>query len=181
MKFEEKKRMKREEIAELFKGLGELIERGELRVGGEALPTLDSAEVEVEYKEKKGRAKLEIEIKWRPGKRPMQEKHIEETLPTISEVKQSLKRAFKTLRSSIEAGETPSSEEVEEFAALNRAFEDLAKGQEYEKDMADYVSLVRSLTDAVKAGETEQAKRLIEEMRAAKKSCHKTYRWKEEE
>jgi XXXCH domain-containing protein len=176
MKFEEKKRMKKEEIADLFKGLGELIEKDELNLGGEALPVPNSAEVEVEYKEKKGRAKLEIEVKWRL-------ENAKDRLPkeenSIGEVKQSIKKAFNGIRSTVEGGSIPSDEDVADFMKLSNTFNRLAKGEIYEGDMAGYMAMVHRLGETVKTGNTAELKALIEEMRAAKKSCHKTYRWKE--
>jgi XXXCH domain-containing protein len=176
MKFEEKKQMKKEEIADLFKGLGELIEKDELNLGGEALPVPNFAEVEVEYKEKKGRAKLEIEVKWRLENA---KDRLSKEENSIGEVKQSIKKAFNGIRRIVEGGGIPSEEDVTDFMKLSNTFNRLAKGETYEGDMAEYMAMVHRLGETVKKGKTEELKVLIEEMRAAKKACHKTHRWKE--
>jgi XXXCH domain-containing protein len=184
MKFEEKKRMEKMEIADLFRGLAELIEEGELKLANNVIPFPDSAEVEVVYKEKKDRAKFEVEVKWQPqaiknrkysNKTPSPGK----TQGSIPEVKQSLKDVFNSLRSTIENGETPSMALVEEYEAINNIFKDLAEGEGYEKEIEEFTSLVEDFAVAVKAQSAAEARALIEKMRASKKSCHKTFRWKE--
>jgi len=174
MKFEEKKRLRREELAELFKGLGELIGSGKLRLGDSTLQLPEHAEVEIEYKEKEGRGKLEVEVKWaRQWERQGSEL-------SIAQVKQSIKRVFKDVRSALEAGEMPGEELLNELSGLSRRFQELAKGMEYEADLEGYMELVENLKLSVKAGELERAREAAERLRGAKKSCHKRYRWKEE-
>lgn len=65
MKLEEKRTLKREEFAELLKKLGEGVkERGVVAISGKEVPLPQQLELEVEYKEKHGRNKIEIEAEW---------------------------------------------------------------------------------------------------------------------
>ncbi|RMF90505.1 MAG: GAK system XXXCH domain-containing protein [Methanobacteriota archaeon] len=182
MKFEEKKRMGKGEVAGMLKGLGEMMERDELRISGRDLAVPDDAEVEVEYKEGHGKARLEIEVKWRiqegAGRTAAGEGGKADGV-SIGEVKGSIRGSFKAIRAALESGELPPEEALRDFMAQNRVFRDLARGREYEEDMEGYMELVERLRGAVEDRELEGAKALVEEIREAKKSCHRTYRWKE--
>jgi XXXCH domain-containing protein len=187
MKFEEKKEMKKKEIVDLFKGLGELIEEEKMTIGDLSIPFPDSAEVEVEYKEKKGTAKFEVEIQWQAGEAKVEvskkEKpsleEVSKEEPSLSEVKKSIKECFNSIRSNVESGSVPSERVVSNFFALNESFKEIAKGGAYEEDAEPYIILVRKLNDAVKVGNLEELRSLVADLRNAKKACHKTYRWKE--
>jgi XXXCH domain-containing protein len=186
MKFEEKNRMTRKGLVKFFKGLSELVEKNELELGGEKITLTDSMDVEVEYKEKKGRAKLEVEVKWRliGGSETLSQSEKKETSGdngsrSVSEVKQEMKQSFNALRKTIEGGELPAIVNVEEFLEVNNAFVVLAQGGGYEKDLEAFIEVVNRLRVAVKSGNLDEAKAIVEEMRTAKKSCHKAYRWKE--
>ncbi len=182
MKFEEKRRMKREETVRMLKGMGDLLERGELLIGNKTVLVPDSLEVEVEYKEKDQSSKFEIEMKW--DRRDISEKKEPKkvkALPaaSITEIKQEMKSRFNAIRGIVEKGGLPSEKEVSEFLSLNRAFIKLADGEGYDMELGDFTSLLDIFSNVVKEGRTEDVKRRIEDIRGAKKSCHKTFRWKE--
>jgi XXXCH domain-containing protein len=178
MKFEEKNRMTRKGLVKFFKGLSELVEKNELLLGEERITLTDSMDVEVEYKEKKGRAKLEIEVKWTPvTKGEGADESMEKS--SINEVKQGVKRSFNSIRATAERGENPSAEEVKNFIDLNRQFNEIAKGSDYEGRMGPFMDLVSRLGEAHKAGNMEELASFVNELRASKKSCHKTFRWRE--
>jgi XXXCH domain-containing protein len=178
VKFEEKNRITRKGLVKFFKGLSELVEKNELVLGGEKITLSDSMGVEVEYKEKKGRAKLEIEVKWTPS---IPSKGVVEGMMkrSVGEVKQGIKKSFNSIRVAVEAGSVPTAEEVERFIDLSQGFNEISGGRKYEKDMGPYLDLVGKLGEAFKAGKMEELNSLVAELKAAKKSCHKTYRWKE--
>jgi len=187
MKFEEKNRMSRRGLARFFKGLSELVEKDELEVGAGRIRLGDSVDVEVEYREKKGRAKFEIEVKWQlsGGDETMdgsgeKERVNDRTGESISEVKQEMKKSFNALRKTVEACSLPSTVDVGELVEINKAFVVLARDEEvYTRDLEEFTSLVAKFKDAVESGNLDESQNLIGEMRAAKKRCHKTYRWKE--
>jgi XXXCH domain-containing protein len=133
--------------------------------------------VELEYKEKKGRAKLEIEMKWNLEGPSLE--HAKKDEQSLKEIKQFIKRSFNSLRESLNQNRLPSDQEIEGFVNLSKAFNRLAKKSAYEKDMPGFMALVARLESNAKIGRIEETKTLIEEIRAAKKSCHKSYRWKE--
>ncbi len=184
MKHEEKNRMSRKGLVKFFKGLTELIEKNELKFGDRRIGLGDSLDVEVEYKEKKGRAKLEVEVKWdlKKDMQKLYDDNVEDSpmMDSISEVKQSIKRSFNAMRETLGAGGVPSESEALEFLNLSKAFNKIAQGEGYEAEMTPYMERVKALVDAVKNKRTGELGTIIEELRAAKKSCHKTYRWKEE-
>ncbi len=171
--------MDKKEIVDFFRGFGDLIEKGEIRLGDISLPFPESAEIEVEYKEKKDRAKLEVEVKWKPQKKG-HSKYEVESLNVLRDYKKSLKKVFNSMRDTVKGGGIPSTGEVATFLELNKAFNDLAIGRDYAKDMAAYMGLVNRFEVAAKSGSVEDLKLIVKELRASKKSCHKTYRWKDE-
>ncbi len=185
MKFEEKNRMSRKGLVKFFKGLTDLVEKNELVLGGKWIRVDDSVDVEVEYKEKKDRAKLEVEVKWqlRGGTESMEdidEKEASDDIgnESVSYVKQDVKKSFNSIRAKVATGEVPTNDAVESFIDLNHRFNEISQDQEYEKDMGPYMDLVGRLGEAFKAGKIEELDSLVKELRAAKKSCHKTYRSK---
>ena len=180
MKFEEKKHLKKKEIAELLRGFALSMEKGGLKLGNSVVSMPEHLDVEVEYKEKEGRAKLEIEFKWSLEQASLALEKTDAKQVSIAEVKQGMKTAFNSLRETVEAGGSPASEAVAEFARLNGLFEGLATGAKYEKDLLGFSALVERFRDAVKAGRGDEVKSLVQEIGAVKKSCHKTYRWKED-
>ncbi|GBE56593.1 MAG TPA: GAK system XXXCH domain-containing protein [Euryarchaeota archaeon] len=187
MKFEEKNRMSRRGLARFFKGLSELVEKDELEVAAGRISLGESVDVEVEYKEKKGKAKLEIELKWQisGGDETMKGSGEKEMVSdrsgeSISEVKQEMKKSFNALRKTIEGSELPSLPAVEALVDINDRCRALAEGEGYESELEAFTELVNRFREAVKSGNLDEAKTLVGEMRSAKKTCHKTYRWKEE-
>jgi XXXCH domain-containing protein len=179
MKFEEKKTMARKEIADLLKGLGEIIEEGGVKIGGTTRPISESATVEVEYKEKNERAKLEIEIKWKVGEVAHPQEKIIEPESSVHDLKQTMKKIFNSIRSNLDEDKITSSEDLDRFIGINNVFKDFSEGKEYEQTMVGFTSLVENLTETVKEGKDNESKVLVEKIREQKKSCHKKYRWKE--
>ena len=64
MEYEEKKEMGRRELSELFKKLGADVERGAIDFRGRSIEIPERMEVEMEYKQKHGRKKFEVELRW---------------------------------------------------------------------------------------------------------------------
>lgn len=65
MKFEEKRRMGKEEVGRLLVEIGKTLEeRGILDFGKGAIEVPSSLDVEIEYKEKHAKTKFEIELEW---------------------------------------------------------------------------------------------------------------------
>jgi|GEM_PF-3791907 len=187
MKFEEKNRMSRRGLARFFKGLSELVEKDMLKHSGERLRLGESVDVEVGYKEKKGRAKFEIELKWQisGGVETKDGSGEKETVSAIigesvSEVKQDLKKSFNSLRKIVEKGTLLTAADVENFVSIIKRYKEIAVGDGYESDLLAFAELTDRFKKAVKSGNLDETQNLIGKMRAAKKSCHKTYRWKEE-
>jgi XXXCH domain-containing protein len=141
--------------------------------------------VEVEYKEKRGTAKFEVEIQWKLGEVEGSKKdkpslnEVSEQEHSLSDVKKSIKNSFNSIRSIVESGSIPSEKKVSDFIAFSESFNVIAKGEAYEKDMGPYIVMVRKFGEAVKRKNLEEIRSLVEGLRAAKKNCHKTYRWKE--
>ncbi len=64
MKLEERRTVKREQLAELLRRLGAEVEMGIVTIAQNKIPLPQQAELELEYKEKHGRKKVEIEVEW---------------------------------------------------------------------------------------------------------------------
>jgi amphi-Trp domain-containing protein len=66
VKWEERRAMNREEVARVLRVFSEAIAReGVVEYLGHRTAIPEEMEVEVEYKEKHGKCKFEIELKWR--------------------------------------------------------------------------------------------------------------------
>lgn len=65
MKWKEKKSVKRDELARLFQEFSKDIAVGLIEYAGRRVVLPEDMEVEVEYKERHGKNKFEIELKWR--------------------------------------------------------------------------------------------------------------------
>jgi XXXCH domain-containing protein len=179
MKFEEKKAMKRDEITALLKGFGDLIEGGKLSVGDRTVHFPETARVEVEYKETKTYAKLEIEVKWNVTDDKTKDESIEGVGVGLKEVKNSIKESFNSIRKTVESGNLPSQDDLDGLIGFNNDFDILSRGRAFEKEMDFYMELVRRLYDAFAGANLEEMGDIIESLRSAKKGCHKKYRWKE--
>lgn len=66
MEYEERKTMSRKELSELFEKLGADIEKGAIYFKGR-IEISERTEVKIEYKERHGRKKFEVEIEWGGG------------------------------------------------------------------------------------------------------------------
>jgi amphi-Trp domain-containing protein len=64
MEYEERKTMDRKELSELLEKLRDGVERGAIDFKGSRIELPEQMEVEIEYKEKHGRKKFEVELKW---------------------------------------------------------------------------------------------------------------------
>lgn len=68
MSHEERKKMSRQETGRLLESVGrQLIEKGEIEIGGRQIALPEDIEVEIEYKRKEGKNKFEIELRWYGG------------------------------------------------------------------------------------------------------------------
>lgn len=178
MKFEEKKKLDKKGVADLFRGIGDLIEKGELEIQGKRIIVGDATESEIKYKEKKGRAELEIEVKWSIHGEEMMEGKVEgET--DLKSVKKSLKKSFNSLRADVEEEKLPKAVDASSFIKLSKKFQSLSKNTDFGAGTNAYMNLVESLSGSLGKGDLDALKNDIERLRSAKKSCHKTYRWKE--
>ncbi|MDI6654564.1 MAG: amphi-Trp domain-containing protein [Candidatus Hydrothermarchaeota archaeon] len=64
MEYEERKTMDRKELSELLEKLRAGVERGAIDFRRNRIELPEQMEVEIEYKEKHGRKKFEVELKW---------------------------------------------------------------------------------------------------------------------
>lgn len=64
MKLEEKRTVAREQLAELLKRISAELEKGVVTIARREIPLPPQVELELEYKEKHGRRKIEIEVEW---------------------------------------------------------------------------------------------------------------------
>ncbi|MEE8167752.1 MAG: GAK system XXXCH domain-containing protein [Candidatus Hydrothermarchaeales archaeon] len=98
----------------------------------------------------------------------------------LSEVKQEMKALFKRIRLCLEEGEMPSGKQVARFKELSVMFDYHSKDEEWFEDQLKFREKVKEFETAVESRNLPDAQRLVQEFRAAKKACHKVYRWKGE-
>jgi XXXCH domain-containing protein len=174
MRFEEKRRMGKEEVGRLLIKIGKkLEEEGILDFGRGALAIPPSIDVEIEYKEKHGKGKFEVELEWH-----MQEQisPASVAMPSLKEIKQGMKAVFRDMQAAIEGGTIPTSGQFTRFKELSDMFEKYAQGEAYGEAAREYLVKVAELGRAIGSGNPEDIKRCLEELGGARKSCHKMYR-----
>jgi amphi-Trp domain-containing protein len=178
LKLKGKRLMEKEDAGKLLIRLGEGLKSGELRYPeafGEDrdLGVNDPLEVEVEYKEKHGRNKFEVEIKWKVGQKGDK---VTGKIETRKAVKRDMKATLYEVEKAIELGKlTAANAAFKRFQELNRRFNDLAEG-EWERDMNAQNKLIAGLENALSLGDTGAALGMVNKLWKLKKTCHGKYK-----
>ncbi len=171
MKFKDSKQMKKEAAAILLRELASDIEKGSARFGSADITIPDSIDVEREYKEKKGRGKLEIEMSWMNKKLEA----AEENEGSLSDIKQGMKKTFNQILDAVGDDMVPDSGDVDRFVMLTRRFREIAQGEAYMEELESFNALVKDFSEKVKSGDMKTIKERADLVMAAKKSCHKSH------
>jgi len=180
LKLKGKRVMEKEEAGELLIHLGERLKSGKLRYPedfgeGVDLGVNEPLEVEVEYKEKHGRSKFEVEIKWSPTKGYAAEPRGDK-VGTRKAVKKEMKATLYEVEKAIASGKlTAARAAFKRFQELNERFNDLAEG-EWERDMNAQSKLVVALEKALSEGDSRKAMGMVDKVWKFKKVCHGKYK-----
>lgn len=173
--FEERERIKREELESFLKSMADEIKRK---------ANADFFDVEIEYKKKRkhGRekAKFEIEIKWESG--GSVQSGSEKSESEFSRVKKEMKVIQKSFIPMFESGEITEENMSNEFAEkvnrlveLNSAFAAYSKGKAWENELDLFTEKLLELKSAAEEKDFEKAKALAYEINSLKKACHRKY------
>ncbi len=199
MKFEERRTMSRGELAALLRKLAEKLEKGILDYTRGEAPIPGHLDVELEYKEEEQEGKFELELRWARGEakeavkaveavKPVLEpakpkraetEACEQLPPAMDTLKSDLKKLFKAVQVGLEAGRMPEMRDAAKMRELNAQFDEYSSGRGWREEMRAFTAKLVEFEFAVKKGDLPSAQRLIEELRVAKKECHRIYRWKE--
>ncbi|MDD5434406.1 MAG: hypothetical protein PH343_03150 [Nitrospira sp.] len=187
MKIERRKRFSREEFAELLSDFARTITE-EKRIVFEdmevALP--DSFEAEIEYKEKHGYAKFEIEVFWDIEKNLSTSPYYpttrgegtiqNEPIPRrFKEIKRIMEQNLADISRVISAGNNPPENDLNYFRELNRAFSQQSE-PDWLNGMNELQTAVEGMIDAAKQGNFPLAIERIREINNIKKECHRVFK-----
>lgn len=170
---DETKEMTREELAQLLHELADQVGRGEMQVAGQKQAMPARVEVDLEYKEKKGR--LQVRVGWR-GVRS-EDIPVAEAAPAAAfkNVKKRLAAGFGRLRATVQAGNLPPGAEIAPFLEDARAFARLAD-PEWEPEMENFLSHVENLVLAMEGGNLEMVRHELEDLRNQEITCHREHK-----
>lgn len=183
LKIEEKKVMKKEDLAELLVRLGEGLEKGRLLLPGPTgkidLTVKEPLEVEIEYREKHGRSKFELEVKWPSGEAASIAQPLAKAADKL-ETRKALKREMKAILYEVEkavnsrrmAGAKSS---FQGFQELNNRFNELAE-KGWEKEVKAQNVLVTALGKALTEENAAAAAGAVDKLWRLKKACHSKYK-----
>ncbi|MBI5193437.1 MAG: amphi-Trp domain-containing protein [Nitrospirae bacterium] len=188
MKLEKRKRLSREEFAELLSDFVKMIAE-EKRIVFEDMDVSmpDSFEVELEYKEKHGYAKFEIELCWDTGKTEGGHWGLMSALKNITkssntsipdnfkEIKKCIEKKLEDIANLIKKGGKPSEEDIDYFKDLISAFRQQSK-PEWEDGMYKLQTAVDGMIDAIHDANFSLALDRIREINNIKKDCHRVFK-----
>ncbi len=201
MKFEERRTMSRGELAALLKRLSEKIQQGVLDYtrGEVAIP--DRLDVEIEYKEKDSERKFELELRWAGGgtavaakpasietektvmeatkSKKAETEACEQLPPDMDGLKSELKKIFKAIQSGLESGKFPAMGDIVKMRELNVKFNEYSRNKGWSEEARAFTAKMAEFEATVEKGDLASAQKLIEELRIAKKECHRDHRWTE--
>jgi len=174
LKLKEKRVMVKKKAGEVLIRLGEGLKRGKLRYpeafgDNRDLDVNEPLEVEVEYKEKRGRNKFEVEIKWKTE--PKGDK-----IELRKAVKREMKAALYDVEKAVEAEKlTATRASFKRLQELNKRFNDLAVS-EWERDINTQNKFLVDLEKALSDGDTRAAMDVVDKLWKLKKACHGKYK-----
>ncbi|MCS4541130.1 MAG: amphi-Trp domain-containing protein [Euryarchaeota archaeon] len=175
MEFEERKKMRKEEISKLLIQLGKTLEeKGALDFGKGEISIPESVEVELEYKEKPDKGKFEIELKWIPSETKVTAVPTE-AKPSIKDLMRELSTEFSNINRTIRGGVIPAIEQFAKFEGLVTKCESCAK-PEWKKEMINYSQKVGELKKAIIDKNMDEIKRLSQVLAKLSAECHLKYK-----
>lgn len=188
MKIEKRKQLSREEFAELLSDFAKRI-TDEKRIVFEDMDVAvpDSFEVELEYKEKHGYAKFEIELCWDIGKSGGGNwglisalKNItgksEDLIPdNFKEIKKCIDKRLGDIANTVSKGTKPSEEDIDYFRDLISAFRQQSK-PEWEDGMYRLQAAVDAMCEAIANANFPIAIDRIREINNIKTECHRVFK-----
>lgn len=188
MKIEKRKQFSREEFAELLRNFAKRI-TDEKKIVFEDMDVAvpDSFEVELEFKEKHGYAKFEIELCWDIGNKGGGHWGLMSALKNITknygasipdnfkEIKKCIEKKLGDITNTISKGDRPSEEDIDYFKELISAFRQQSK-PEWEGGMYKLQTAVDGMIDAIHDANFSLALDRIREINNIKKDCHRVFK-----
>ncbi len=191
MKIEKRIQLSREEFAELLRNFANTI-ADDKRIVFEDMdvPVPDSFEVELEYKEKHGYAKFEIELCWDIGKPGGSYSGLKSILfsksgesaksggpipDNFKEIKKCIEKKLEEIANTVSKGTKPSEEDIDYFRDLISAFRQQSK-PEWEDGMYRLQTAVDGMCEAIANANFPIAIDRIREINNIKKDCHRVFK-----
>ncbi len=182
MKIEKRKRFTREEFARLLSEFArEITDKNRIVFEDIDVSLPDSFEAELEYKEKKGYAKFEIEVFWDMtapsiGPYPARREDKEEGIPgRFKDIKKGMEKKLYDIENMLTNGNKPSGEDLNYFMKLMQAFW-LQTEPDWIPSMNELQKAIDSMVNAVETGDFPLALDRIREINNIKHRCHQVFR-----
>ena len=181
MKIKGKRQMTLSEAGGLLKKLGEeLLKTGKISYpkgfGNEfEIQPPDNLNVEVEYKEKKGKKKFEVEFEWYEGSAMKDVSKAEKPLE-FKELKKGLKHVFYDVEVALKSEDIRGAKEnFEKFTKLNDKFK--AESElDWEKDVMGMDRILEKLEGFIKFGDLDNSLFQVDRLWKYKKTCHAKFK-----
>ena len=187
MKFEKKINISREDFAKLLgEYAGKVAEENKLTIEGMEINLPGFFEMELEYKEKHGYAKFEIEIRWDLSASGVQYKespgNISATVKTpveipggFKEIKKGLSRKMEEIEDTIRGGNSPAEIDLIYLRDLINAFRQQSE-PEWMTSMNELQTSTEALIKAVEIKNLSLAAEKVREINNIKDRCHQAFK-----
>ncbi len=135
----------------------------------------ENLNVEVEYKEKKGKKKFEVELEWYEGSAMKDVSKAERPLE-FKELKKELKHALYDVEVALKSDDlTAAKDNFSRFIDLERKCEGYSE-PEWEGNIKGQNKIMKDLDDSLNAGDVDDSLIIVEKLWKYKKACHARFK-----
>jgi XXXCH domain-containing protein len=164
-------------LADYLQDLSEQLRRGALAAHGRNWTVPDDLDVEMQFKEKKGRLVTKLGWSWSTLEdydRAAREE-VGRWQDSIKSVKKRLGADFKALQQVVSQGAWPDDRTLKNFAESSRAFAAMAE-PDWETAMQEYLDHLANLEHAVDNRQQEVMLHELRDLQACMSSCHREFK-----
>ncbi len=168
--------LSRQGLADFLESLAQDLRQGELEVQGNTWSVPEEMEAKVSLKEKKGRLSLKLKVKWEtlPEYEPEAREPVVKWQEAFKAVKKRLEIYFKDLQATVQQGNFPDPQTLENFTEASLALADLAE-PEWEEARQAYLDHLAALKRAVACQDLEATRHEVLDLRIAMVACHREF------
>lgn len=169
--------LSRLELADYLKNLSEQVRRGGLEVQGRHWTVPDDLDVEMHFKEKKGRLAVKLGWSWSTLEDydHAARAEVSRWQDSLKSVKKRLGADFKALQQAASQGGFPDDRTLKNFAESSRAFAALAE-PDWGTALQEYLDHLANLEHAVANRQQEVMLHELRDLQARMASCHREFK-----